>query len=99
MTCGKKKWHYSVAMHEINKYGGRGKKEEVSRDVHTDMTVSMSSHRSEVLPEDVHEEAPDSGRHAEEGADPQQTLAGLQHVDEPPQTPPQNKFRAPPGNP
>lgn len=39
-----------------------------------------------MLPEDVHEEAPYSGRDAEEGADAEQTLAGLQHVDEHPNT-------------
>lgn len=40
-----------------------------------------------MLSEDVHNEAPYSRRYAEKRADPQQTLPGLQHVDEHAKTP------------
>lgn len=42
-------------------------------------TGGSCSHRSEVFPEDVEDEAPDPARHPEESANPKQTLAGLQH--------------------
>lgn len=44
------------------------------------------THRAQVLPENVQEEAPYSGRYTQESADAKQTLAGLQHVGDHPRT-------------
>lgn len=45
-----------------------------------------------MLPEDIHDEAPYSGRNTEESADAEETLPGLQHVDEHAQTPTAGRF-------
>lgn len=45
-----------------------------------------------MLPEDVHNKTPYSGRHAKKSADTKQPLASLQHVDTPRQTPGRKKL-------